>query len=67
MSCYRFHELFGGGQAMNHVRGQQLPSVGPTLDVLDEAFTSENWIISVLPCFFCVCVIDVGWGIGEDI
>jgi dolichyl-diphosphooligosaccharide--protein glycosyltransferase len=27
------------------VRQQQLPRQGPTLDYLEEAFTSENWIV----------------------
>lgn len=50
--CYdRFAELFGGNQVMDRVRQQQLPSVGPTLDYLDEAFTSENWIVSLSPSF----------------
>ncbi|KAG5650320.1 hypothetical protein H0H81_012630 [Sphagnurus paluster] len=47
MSYYRFAELFGGGQAMDRVRQQQVPKVGPTLDYLDEAFTSENWIVRI--------------------
>ncbi|KAF8921010.1 Oligosaccharyl transferase STT3 subunit-domain-containing protein [Mucidula mucida] len=48
MSYYRFAELFGGsGQAMDRVRNQQIPKVGPTLDYLDEAFTSENWIVRI--------------------
>ncbi|PCH44529.1 glycosyltransferase family 66 protein [Wolfiporia cocos MD-104 SS10] len=47
MSYYRFAELFGGNQAVDRVRGQQLPKVGPTLDYLDEAFTSENWIVRI--------------------
>lgn len=46
----RFAEVFGGNQAADRVRGQQLPKVGPTLDYLDEAFTSENWIVC-LPYF----------------
>lgn len=49
---------------MDRVRGQQMPKTGPTLDylgtskcpslfsrslpLLDEAFTSENWIVSVI-------------------
>ncbi|KDQ19480.1 glycosyltransferase family 66 protein [Botryobasidium botryosum FD-172 SS1] len=45
MSYYRFNELFGGQRAADRVRNQQLPAVGPTLDYLDEAFTSENWIV----------------------
>ncbi|GLB41540.1 putative oligosaccharyl transferase STT3 subunit [Lyophyllum shimeji] len=47
MSYYRFNELFGGAQAVDRVRGQQVPAVGPTLDYLDEAFTSENWIVRI--------------------
>ncbi|TFK34015.1 oligosaccharyl transferase STT3 subunit [Crucibulum laeve] len=47
MSYYRFAELFGGNQAMDRVRQQQVPKVGPTLDYLDEAFTSENWIVRI--------------------
>jgi dolichyl-diphosphooligosaccharide--protein glycosyltransferase len=48
MSYYRFAELFGGGQAVDRVRGQSMPSQGPTLDYLDEAFTSENWIVRIV-------------------
>ncbi|KAJ7643295.1 oligosaccharyl transferase STT3 subunit [Mycena polygramma] len=47
MSYYRFHELFGGGQATDRVRNQQVPKVGPTLDYLDEAYTTENWIVRI--------------------
>ncbi|KAJ7876262.1 oligosaccharyl transferase STT3 subunit [Mycena leptocephala] len=47
MSYYRFAELFGGGQATDRVRNQQVPKVGPTLDVLDEAYTTENWIVRI--------------------
>jgi len=47
MSYYRFAELFGGKQGMDRVRQQHVPTVGPTLDYLDEAFTSENWIVRI--------------------
>ncbi|KII85991.1 glycosyltransferase family 66 protein [Plicaturopsis crispa FD-325 SS-3] len=47
MSYYRFAELFGGQQAVDRVRGQNVPKIGPTLDYLDEAFTSENWIVRI--------------------
>ncbi|KAH7914835.1 glycosyltransferase family 66 protein [Hygrophoropsis aurantiaca] len=47
MSYYRFSELFGGQQAVDRVRGQHVPMEGPTLDVLEEAFTSENWIVRI--------------------
>lgn len=33
---------------MDRVRQQQVPNVGPTLDYLDEAFTSENWIVRAI-------------------
>ncbi|EIN06208.1 oligosaccharyl transferase STT3 subunit [Punctularia strigosozonata HHB-11173 SS5] len=47
MSYYRFSELFGGAQAVDRVRQQQMPRDGPTLDYLQEAFTSENWIVRI--------------------
>ncbi|XP_006461707.1 oligosaccharyl transferase STT3 subunit [Agaricus bisporus var. bisporus H97] len=47
MSYYRFNDLFGGRPGMDRVRQQQLPQQGPTLDILDEAFTSENWIVRI--------------------
>jgi dolichyl-diphosphooligosaccharide--protein glycosyltransferase len=47
MSYYRFAELYGGGQATDRVRQQQVPKIGPTLDYLDEAYTTENWIVRI--------------------
>ena len=47
MSYYNYNHLFPPGQATDRVRGVRLPEHGPTLDVLDEAFTSENWIIRI--------------------
>jgi len=47
MSYYRFSELFGNGQALDRVRQQNVPKVGPTLDYLDEAYTTENWIVRI--------------------
>ncbi|KAI7898645.1 Oligosaccharyl transferase STT3 subunit-domain-containing protein [Cokeromyces recurvatus] len=47
MSYYRFHEMFGGRQPFDRVRNQPLPMKGPELSVLDEAFTSENWIVRI--------------------
>ncbi|MCJ1237050.1 oligosaccharyl transferase stt3 subunit [Varicellaria rhodocarpa] len=35
------------GQATDRVRGSKLPAEGPQLNTLDEAFTSENWIIRI--------------------
>ncbi|CAH7690844.1 dolichyl-diphosphooligosaccharide-protein glycosyltransferase [Phakopsora pachyrhizi] len=47
MSYYNFNEMFGGQRGQDRVRGQSLPQVGPTLDTLEEAFTSENWIVRI--------------------
>ncbi|KAB5530442.1 glycosyltransferase family 66 protein [Coniochaeta sp. 2T2.1] len=47
MSYYNYNALFPPGQAQDRVRGVKLPEVGPTLNTLDEAFTSENWIIRI--------------------
>ncbi|GAA5982106.1 hypothetical protein JCM10908_004744 [Rhodotorula pacifica] len=47
MSYYRFNELYGGGPAQDRVRGQTIPPVPIQLDTLEEAFTSENWIVRI--------------------
>ncbi|MCJ1410333.1 oligosaccharyl transferase stt3 subunit [Ptychographa xylographoides] len=47
MSYYNYHTLFPAGQAMDRVRGVKLPAEGPQLNTLEEAFTSENWIIRI--------------------
>ncbi|KAI6786559.1 Dolichyl-diphosphooligosaccharide--protein glycosyltransferase subunit, partial [Hortaea werneckii] len=47
MSYYNYDKLFPGGQAMDRVRGSRLPAEGPQLNSLEEAFTSENWIIRI--------------------
>ena len=47
MSYYNYQSLFPPGQAQDRVRGSRLPDVGPTLNTLEEAFTSENWIIRI--------------------
>ncbi|KAI5296573.1 oligosaccharyl transferase stt3 subunit, partial [Ascosphaera atra] len=47
MSYYNFNSLFPGGQAVDRVRGSRLPSQSPVLTTMDEAFTSENWIIRI--------------------
>jgi len=47
MSYYRFAELFGSRGAVDRVRQQQIPNASPTLDCLEEAFTSENWIVRI--------------------
>lgn len=47
MSYYNYNSLFPAGQAQDRVRGSKLPAQGPELSILDEAFTSENWIIRI--------------------
>ena len=47
MSYYNYNSLFPAGQAQDRVRQVKLPAEGPQLNTLEEAFTSENWIIRV--------------------
>ena len=44
---HRFSNLFGGNVPTDRVRNQQLPTTSPTLDYLEEAFTSENWLVRI--------------------
>jgi len=47
MSYYRYNQLFAAGQAVDRVRGSRLPAEGPVLNILDEAYTTENWIVRI--------------------
>jgi len=47
MSYYNYNSLFPAGQAQDRVRGVKMPDESPVLNTLDEAFTSENWIIRI--------------------
>lgn len=48
LSYYRFAELFGGRDAVDRVRNQQIPASRKiTLDTMEEAFTSQNWIVRI--------------------
>ncbi|EPS25981.1 Dolichyl-diphosphooligosaccharide--protein glycosyltransferase subunit stt3 [Penicillium oxalicum] len=47
MSYHNFQSLFPAGQAVDRVRGSRVPAESPQLDTLEEAFTSENWIIRI--------------------
>lgn len=47
MSYFNYQALFPAGQAQDRVRGAKMPAEGPVLNTLDEAFTSENWIIRI--------------------
>lgn len=48
LSYYRFAELYGGRDGADRVRNQQIPAdEPPELNVVDEAFTSQNWIVRI--------------------
>ncbi|KAM0135405.1 hypothetical protein ACHAP3_004987 [Botrytis cinerea] len=47
MSYYNYNSLFPPGQAQDRVRGVKMPEVGPVFNTVEEAFTSENWIIRI--------------------
>ncbi|KAK9477604.1 Oligosaccharyl transferase STT3 subunit-domain-containing protein [Lipomyces japonicus] len=50
MSYHRFPELFGRNGAVDRVRNQQIPAENGDpvrLNVVEEAFTSENWIVRI--------------------
>ena len=47
MSYYNYNKLFGNTPAQDRVRASRLPAEGPQLSTLEEAFTSENWIIRI--------------------
>ena len=41
-----FAELFGGNQAVDRVRGQQVPKAGPTLDYLGEQLRHDSAVVA---------------------
>jgi dolichyl-diphosphooligosaccharide--protein glycosyltransferase len=47
MSYYNYATLFPPGNAQDRVRGARLPDKGPELTTIEEAYTSENWIIRI--------------------
>lgn len=48
MSYYRFNELYGGKDAPDRVRNQNIPGTRKIqLDTLEEVFTSQNWIVRI--------------------
>lgn len=47
MSYHNYATLFPPGQAQDRVRGVRLPDQSPILNSLEEAYTSENWIIRI--------------------
>ena len=47
MSYYNFATMFPAGQATDRVRGVRLPDEGPVINTIEEAYTTENWIIRI--------------------
>ncbi|VUC20336.1 unnamed protein product [Clonostachys rosea] len=47
MSYYNYHSLFPAGQTVDRVRNARLPDQGPVLNTIEEAYTTENWIIRI--------------------
>jgi dolichyl-diphosphooligosaccharide---protein glycosyltransferase len=47
MSYYNYNTMFPPGQAADRVRGVRLPEEGPVLNSIEEAYTTENWIIRI--------------------
>lgn len=47
MCYYRFTELYGGREAPDRVRGQNIPLDPIKLDAVEEAFTSQNWLVRI--------------------
>lgn len=48
MSYYRFNDLFNGQDGIDRVRQQTIPLANsPELHILEEAFTSSNWIVRI--------------------
>lgn len=47
MSYHNYQSLFPPGQAVDRVRGSTMPLETPELNSVEEAFTSENWIIRI--------------------
>jgi len=45
MSYYGYNNLFPPGQAQDRVRGSKMPAEGPELYNVEEAYTTENWIV----------------------
>lgn len=48
MSYYRYTDLYNGRDGVDRVRNQAIPAnQSPELDVVEEAFTSQNWIVRI--------------------
>lgn len=47
MSYYNYGSLFPPGQAADRVRQVRVPDQGPVINTVEEAYTSENWIIRI--------------------
>ncbi|KAG4304122.1 hypothetical protein PORY_002486 [Pneumocystis oryctolagi] len=47
MSYYNFNKLFNGNDAYDSVRGQHIPVNDISLNILEEAYTTENWLVRI--------------------
>nr|CAG8460505.1 6142_t:CDS:10 [Entrophospora candida] len=47
MSYHNYNELFGGQGGHDRVRNSRLPSGKIVLNTLEEAYTTENWIVRI--------------------
>jgi dolichyl-diphosphooligosaccharide--protein glycosyltransferase len=47
MSYYRFNEFYGGGNAKDNARGEEIPDHKITLSTIDEAYSTENLIVRI--------------------
>ncbi len=47
MSYHNYGLMFGAGDSQDRVRGQAGPTENPVLNTLDEAYTTENWIVRI--------------------
>jgi len=46
MSYYRFNDLYGG-RGQDRVRGTQIQTAPISLSTIEEAYTTENWIVRI--------------------
>lgn len=47
MAYHRYNKLFPQGPAIDRVRGSKVPDEIPELTTLEEAYTTDNWIIRI--------------------
>ncbi|KTW28657.1 dolichyl-diphosphooligosaccharide--protein glycosyltransferase subunit STT3 [Pneumocystis jirovecii RU7] len=47
MSYYNFNKLFNGNEGYDSVREQYIPAENIVLNTLEEAYTTENWLVRI--------------------